>query len=197
LVAVAFSNFPSAKTDWLIFGLLVLAVILTQIFQVNGINGHAYYPDSVFFIAGVFLLGPAQFALLVIVPHLTEWLQVRLTRNARLKDWYSQPFNIATHLLAGFSALLIQELLDDLLDSPGRLLGILLIALAYVLVNHILIAGLLRLARGQSISGSGLFKLDSLLPDLVMACLGYVVAILWRLDFWLIFPALTPLALMF
>jgi diguanylate cyclase (GGDEF)-like protein len=66
-----------------------------------------------------------------------------------------------------------------------------------VLVNHSLIACLLRLVRGQSISGSGLFKLDSLLPDLVMACLGYVVAILWRLDFWLIFPALTPLALMF
>jgi diguanylate cyclase (GGDEF)-like protein len=197
LVAVAFSNLPPVQTDWSIFGLLVLAVMLTQVFQVNGINGHSYYPDSVFFIAGVFLLNPAQFGLLVIVPHLTEWLQVRLTGQERLKDWYSQPFNIATHLLAGFAALLTQKLLTNLLSSPARLGGIVLIAMAYVLVNHSLIACLLRLVRRQSISGSGLFKLDSLLPDLVMACLGYVVAILWRLDFWLIFPALTPLALMF
>lgn len=197
LVAVAFSNLPAVQTGWLIFGLLVLAVTLTQVFQVNGINGHSYYPDSVFFMAGVFLLGPAQYALLVIVPHLVEWLQVRLTKSNRLKDWYSQPFNVATHLLAGFAALLTQSWLDNLLNSPARLLGIFLIATAYVLVNHLLIACLVRVARGYSIQTSGLFKLDSLAPDLVMACLGYVVAILWRLDFWLVIPALTPLALVF
>lgn len=197
MVAVVFKNIPAVQTDWLTFGLLVLAVTLTQSFQVNSSNGHSYYPDSVFFMAGAFLLQPTQFCLLVLIPHLVEWIQIRLTKSDRLKEWYIQPFNIATHILAGFAALLTQHLLEAYLYSSARLPCIILIALSYILVNHALVAGFLRIMRRLSLRSSGLFKFDSLAPDLVMACLGYVVYILWQLDFWLIVPALTPMVLMF
>ncbi len=197
LVAVIFNNMPLVQTDWAIFALLVSSVTLTQLFQVNGTNGHSYYPDSVFFMAGVFLLQPAQFALLVIIPHLIELLQLRLIKSNKLKDWYTQPFNIATHILAGFTALLTQYFLEAYLYTPARPFCVILIALSYVMVNHVLVAGVLWLVRGQSLRATGLLQLDSLVPDLVMACLGYIVVVLWRLDFWLIIPALTPLALMF
>lgn len=197
LVAVVFTNLPSVQTGWSTFALLVFSVTFTQLFQVNGTNGHSYYPDSVFFMAGVFLLHPAQFALLVIIPHLIEWLQLRLIKSNKLKDWYTQPFNIATHILAGFTALLTQYLLESYLYTPARLFCVVLIALSYVMVNHVLVALVLWLLRGQSLRNTGLLKLDSLVPDLVMTCLGYVVVILWKIDFWLIIPAITPLALMF
>src|SRR6476469_1396234 len=85
LVAVVFTNLPSVRTGWSTFALLGFSVTLTQLFQVNDTNGHSYYPDSVFFMAGVFLLHPAQFALLVIIPHLIEWLQLRLIKSNKLK----------------------------------------------------------------------------------------------------------------
>ncbi len=197
LIAVVFNNISGLQTDWLTFGLLVSAVIIAQLFHENSSNGHSYYPDSVFFMAGVFLLQPAQFFLLVIIPHLIEWLQLRLMKSNRLKEWYIQPFNIATHILAGFAALVTQYLLQDYIYSSVRLVCIILIAFSYVIVNHTLVAGFLRILRGQSLRTSGLFQLDSLVPDLVMTCLGYLIYILWQLDFWLIIPALTPLALMF
>jgi len=61
LIAVIFNNFPAVQADWSTFVLLVFAVTLTQLFQVNNSNGHSYYPDSAFFIAGAFLLQPTQF----------------------------------------------------------------------------------------------------------------------------------------
>lgn len=197
LTGAIFKDFPTVQADWSTFALLIFAVTLTQLFQVNNNNGHSYYPDSVFFIAGAFLLQPTQFCLLVIIPHLVEWIQLRLTKSSRLKEWYVQPFNIATTILAGFAALFFQYILHDYLYSVARLLCIILIALSYVLVNHTLVAVFLRIMRGQSMRASGLFQLDSLVPDLVMTCLGYVVYILWQLDFWLVIPALSPLALMF
>src|SRR4051812_6124857 len=81
LVATVFSSLASVQPGWVIFGLLVFSVTLTQLFQVNGPNGHSYSPDSVFFIAGVFLLLPGQFALLVITPHRIELLQPRLLKS--------------------------------------------------------------------------------------------------------------------
>jgi len=197
LIAVIFNNFPAVQADWSTFVLLVFAVTLTQLFQVNNSNGHSYYPDSAFFIAGAFLLQPTQFCLLVIIPHLIEWVQLRLTNSNRLKEWYVQPFNIATTILAGFAALLVQFILHDYLYSAARFPCIILIGLSYVIVNHSLVAVFLWIMRNQSFRTSGLFQLDSLVPDLVMTCLGYVVYILWQLDFWLVIPALSPLALMF
>ena len=49
-------------------------------------------------------------------------------------------------------------------------------AVTFVLVNHALLARMLRLARGHDISASGLFSLDGLIQDGVVAAVGVGVA---------------------
>ena len=60
----------------------------------------------------------------------------------------------------------------------------------FVLVNHLLLAGVLRLARGHSLRASGLFSTESISIDFVLALVGVAAAGLadWNL-------ALAPLAL--
>ena len=62
-------------------------------------------------------------------------------------------------------------------------------ALAFVLVNHALLARMLWLARGKSVADSGLFGAASLFMDGVLAAIGIVVAFALRNEPWL-----TPLA---
>ena len=58
-------------------------------------------------------------------------------------------------------------------------------ALTFVLVNHALLARMLRLARGHDLSASGLFTLDGLIQDGVVAAvgvgLGFVLLHSWAL----------------
>jgi diguanylate cyclase (GGDEF)-like protein len=69
--------------------------------------------------------------------------------------------------------------------------------LTYVGINHALVGLALMLARGISLRQSGVLSTDSILPDLVMAFLGYILSVLWLVNPWLILPALSPLVLMY
>lgn len=203
LVAVVFSlltlpGLEQAFSEWPIFTLLTGLAVVAQLFEAT--NGRkSYYPHFVFFFAGLLLLSPFLFVLLVAIPHLVEWAYKRLTKSPLLRQWYIQPFNISTFLLAGFGARRVYDLLEntDLFHSSARVSLVILISLIYVGINHILIGLVLRLARNISLKDSGVLSLESLLPDIILAALGYVVAVLWSLDPWLVLPALSPLVLMY
>ncbi|HZW75335.1 MAG TPA: GGDEF domain-containing protein, partial [Caldimonas sp.] len=68
-------------------------------------------------------------------------------------------------------------------------------AATMVAINHVLMAPMLRLARGLSIRDSGLFSFQSLSTDLVLAMLGVATAAFWRSNPWLIPFAVAPLFL--
>src|SRR6185369_9682977 len=72
-----------------------------------------------------------------------------------------------------------------------------LAALAYVAVNHVLIGMVLVLARGISWRESGVLDFENLLTDFIMIYLGSIVAVLWRMNPFLLIPALLPLVLMY
>ena len=59
-----------------------------------------------------------------------------------------------------------------------------------MLLNHLILALMLRLARGHSLRESGLFSFESLSTDLVLAALGVLVAYAWTIN-----PALIPFAI--
>ena len=146
------------------------------------------------------LLPPFLFVLLVAIPHLVEWIRKRLANSPLLRAWYIQPFNIATHIIAGIAARQAFTALVPAatpLSAPLSLLAVTVGALIYVLLNHLLIGLVLVLARGISLLESGIFEMASLLGDLVQLCLGYAVAVLWQLNPVLIFPALAPLTLIY
>ena len=187
-------------SDPLALIVLVGLTVLTQFLEAEAPGRQSYYPHLVFLFAGVLLLQAPYFALLVIVPHLVEWVRKRLANSPMLRQWYIQPFNIATHLIAGFAARwLLAALTADALSlvTPLAVLAVTLSALTYMLLNHLLIGTALALARGISLRESGVFALSNLLSDLIQLALGYVVAVLWQINPLLIVPALSPLVMIY
>lgn len=190
---------PAARvSDLLPLAGLTLLAILAQLLAAEAPGRQSYYPNIVFFFAGVLLLPPVLFVVLVIVPHLVEWAKERITHGPHLRSWYIQPFNIAAHLVAGMAAYWIYRILGADPVSAYTLrsvLAVVVAVVAYVLINHVLVGLALMLARGLSWQQSNIFDPDSLWPDLVLSCLGYVVAVLVGLSAWVALPALAPLAL--
>src|SRR6478672_7184640 len=86
-----------------------LAVLATmaQLFKAEAPNHQTYFATPVFLFAGVYLLDPCFYVLLVITSYSVEWLKERLVNSPQLRKWYLQPFNISTHILAGLGAIWI------------------------------------------------------------------------------------------
>ena len=134
--------------------------------------------------------------LVVVVQHIPEWLKERY-------PWYIQTFNISNYAL---SALAAEEAFYFVSDG-GRRATIASPDLGFFLAGPcrggepssppIISCSrwILRLARGHSFRESGLFTLQSVSTDLVIALLGVVVAALWLENPWLAALALAPLVL--
>jgi len=150
--AYAIATGPATSAfDPLALVILAGLTILTQFLEAEAPGRQSYYPHLVFLFAGMLLLPPAYFVLLVAVPHLVEWVRKRLANSPMLRNWYIQPFNISTHLVAGFAARwvfvsLVSE--PRTFTTPAAMLAVMLSALVYVLINHLLIGFVIFLARG-------------------------------------------------
>ena len=185
---------PIDQSDWRLAVLLAAAAAIAQLFVVVTPRNQSYHTAPVLVVAAAILLPPPLLALVVIVQHIPEWLKERY-------PWYIQTFNIANY---GLCALAAQEAFssvssasDEVISSPDLVFFLAGIAasVTFVAVNHLLLAVVLRLARGHSFRESGLFRLQSVSTDLVIALLGVVVAAVWLDNPWLIVLALAPLVL--
>jgi len=190
---------PSA-IPWLPFLALAALATAAQLFKARAPGHQSYHPTLVFLFASLLLLRPGPFVLVVALCHAIEWAKERLVGSPRLRAWYLQPFNIAVHIIAGAAAYGMYLALDTVpsrLLTPASLLAMSTAALVYVFVNHFLIGLALVLARGVSWHESGVLDLENVVTDLILLCLGYIVAALWSLTPWLTLPALSPLVLMY
>jgi diguanylate cyclase (GGDEF)-like protein len=189
-----------APSTWVAFATLIGMATLAQLFKAEAPNHIVFYASPIFFFAGALLLPPFLTILLVTGPHLVEWIRERWRDSPHLRAWYLQPFNIAMYSIAALSARWLYQTIDlGTLSAfnPVPMVDGLLAALAYVLVNHVLLGVALHLGRGVPWQESGILDASSTLTDMVLACVGLVITTLWRLDPWLIVPALAPLALMY
>lgn len=198
---IAFISTPRPGIDqWIVLAVLIVATTVAQAFESEAPGRQSYYPHLVFMFAGVLLLQPLPFVVLVVVPHVAEWARKRAARSQTLRSWYLQPFNIATHLIAGLTArLLFVSLLPQghSLDSWMAIIVAAVSALTYALLNHLLIGLALVFARSIALKESGIFELSNVMGDLVQLYFGYAVALLWRVNAWLVIPALSPLVLIY
>ena len=188
--AVPLSHLSVHTQGWPTFFVLAGCAAIAQLFVVRTPRDQSYHTTIVFLIPAALLLPPELVALVGVVQHIPEWLKVRY-------PWYIQSFNICNHTLNGLAAWFAVDLIRDLgLDRQVTMaLCGLAASIIFVTTNHVLLATMLHFARGHTMRETGLFSMDSLATDLVLALLGVAFASLWRWNPYLLPTAVAPLLL--
>lgn len=159
--------------------------------RVIEIRANHGFPTSIaFLVTGALLLPPALVALLAATQFLPEVL-------LRRKPWHIQAFNVSNGTLSALSAWLVARAATGGLGEGlgGLVIAGLGAAIVFVCLNHLLLAGALRLARGHSLARSGLFSTESLSIDLGLALVGVAAAGLADWNLFLVPLVLAPLLL--
>ena len=187
---VPFAHLSLDTNGWLTFLVLATSAAFAQLFVVRTPRDQSYHTTIVFLIPGVLLLPPELIALLCVVYGIPEWLKIRY-------PWYIQAFNIANHTLNGLAAWGAVELIRNAGLRPELEFALsgLAASVVFVSLNHTLLATMLHLARGHSFRGTGLFSVESLSTDFVLALLGVALAGLWDWNPLLLPMAIAPLLL--
>ena len=186
------THVTASGNQWAAFGVFASCAAVAQLFTVQTPRNHGFQTTNVFLIPAVLLLPAPLVALIALVQHIPEWLSSR-------KAWYVQSFNIANYTLDSLAAYAVAQGIEHsgLVGSPharDALAGA-AAALTFVLLNHVLLAVMLNLARQYSFRETELFTFDGLSTELILAGLGVGVATFWRLNPWLIPFGLAPLVL--
>jgi len=200
VAVVAFSGWSRAGADWIVFAILATMATVGQVWSARAPGHQSYHPAILFYFAGVLLLPPPLFVLLIVTPHILEWLRERVTNSQRLRNWYLQPFNIANHLISGTMArIAITALLPNQPSAMTATAAAVTVvgSVAYVISNHALTGQAIVLARGVGWKESGILDSENLLIDLIMVLLGEVFAFLYNVNRVLIIPALSPIVLIY
>jgi diguanylate cyclase (GGDEF)-like protein len=198
ILAAARADFVSI--DWVTFLVLITLASLAQLFVAEAPNHVAYFATPIFVFSSLLILQPWQFMALVVIYHTIEWAKERLVEGHRLRDWYIQPTNVAIEIISGLVARgLYAQLMGSFAQTSGLVSVLIggLAALVFVVVNHTLLGIALVLARGKTWRETGMLTPENVASDVVLLLLGYVIAILWELNPWLVLPALSPLALLY
>jgi diguanylate cyclase (GGDEF)-like protein/putative nucleotidyltransferase with HDIG domain len=194
-VAVAgdfYYNAPEIRRGWATFAVLAVAATVIHLFPVKSPKNQMYHTSVVFLIAAALLLPPELIVLIPLVQTVPEWLKERY-------PWPIQGFNICNYTLNALAAWGVADLIDRhgsslIGDGDARFaVAGLLAALAFVAVNHVLVALILKLGRGHSFRETGLFTTDMLSVDVILTVLGVSLAAFWNWNPWMIFAALAPL----
>jgi two-component system, cell cycle sensor histidine kinase and response regulator CckA len=181
----------SREYGWFTFLILAACAGAAQLFSVRTGRNQRFHTAVVFIVAGALLLPPELLVLMAIVQHLPEWLV-----KDRKAPWFVAPFNICNYSLNALAAWGTAQLtLHAIPDGTAARWAAAAIAGSIVLVvlNHLLLATMLRLGQGHSFRESELFTGASLAPDLVLAGLGIALAGFWRTNPYLIPTVVAPL----
>jgi PAS domain S-box-containing protein len=189
--AAALSGLSTATPHWLTFLLLATAAAVAQVFIVRTGRSHGFHTAIVFVVAGALLLPPELVVLMAVVQHVPEWIKERY-------PWFIQTFNIFNLALASLAAWAVAHAIAPTAfhgnDARAALAGV-AAAVVLVAVNHTLLAPMLRLGRGVTFKASGLFSVESLAGDIVLAGLGVALAMVWLTNVWLVPAIIAPLVL--
>jgi diguanylate cyclase (GGDEF)-like protein/putative nucleotidyltransferase with HDIG domain len=192
VAAPLLTHVRASSDQWAAFVVFSSCAAVAQLFTVQTPRNHGFQTTNVFLIPAVLLLPAPLVALIALVQHVPEWLSSR-------KAWYVQSFNIANYTLDGLAAWAVAHAIEHsgLVGSTQarEALAGAAAALTFVLLNHVLLAVMLNLARSYSLRETELFTFDGLSTELILAGLGVGVATFWRLNPWLIPFGLAPLVL--
>lgn len=197
--AVGWEDRQPTTDEWEIGILLAVCAATAQLLVVQIPSRNAsYHLTPGILVAAAILLPPQLVALVAIAQHVPEWLKLRY-------PWYIQTFNIANFGLSALASGFVFERIAgaDGLWDPVTTIGLhrltagVMASIVFVVIQHGLLALVLKFARGHSISESGMFSSQSLVMDVVLAMIGPVIAILWVEGPLLVVFGLAPLVLLY
>lgn len=185
--------------QWPVLALLLLLTTSYQLVTVKLTGQSSDHAQLFFLAAGLLLLPPGLFALLVLIGFLARWARQWWGSQWLLRERLPQLALIAAHLLAGITAHAVQALLSTWLNAfdPLHSLGLAgTTILVYVAGYRLCLYRALGWLQGLRWQRAITWQPGSILLDCVVMVLGYVLVLLWRQSSWLLLPALTPLWLM-
>jgi diguanylate cyclase (GGDEF)-like protein/putative nucleotidyltransferase with HDIG domain len=183
---------PHVHNGWISFVVLAVATTVTQMFPVKSPRNVIYQTSIVFLFAASLVLRPELLVLIPLVQTVPEWLKERY-------PWPMEGSNVANYTLSALAAWGTADVIRNhgasvIAGSHARFaLAGLAACVAFIAVNHTVVALTLRFVRGHGFAETRLFSLDSVSIDLVLAMLGLSLAAFWHWDPWLAFAAVAPL----
>jgi hypothetical protein len=177
LVGLGLIIWKLVELDWANTGLYLLAALgaVAQTLKVEGPNNRTNYSIAWFVYGLAFVVySPGTALFVIVISHLVEWIWHKY-------PWYIQSFNIGNHVISVYLAGLVFETLSQgtkVFDLNGAM-GIAAANLIFVFGNHFLVGLVVKLARDQSFSESGVFEFLTLSLDFTVLTLGTVTALAW------------------
>jgi diguanylate cyclase (GGDEF)-like protein len=194
IAAAVSTTAPLGDVRWEIFFTLLVGGAFAQFFAAYTAGNQVFHTGLAFSVAAALLLPPQLVVVVCVAQHVPEWLRQRY-------PWFIQSFNIANVVLGGLAAWLVRaSFVKDGVDvtasaTTAAVVAASAAAFTFVLVNHVLLARMLRLARGHDLSASGLFTLDGLIQDGVVALVGVALAFMLLHSWALAVVVAVPLVL--
>ncbi len=197
LIGIGLSAWQLSSLTWgdpWLWG-LALAAAAGQVFKVHGSTERSNYNISWIVYAFTFFhLGVSEALFVILFAHLVEWIWHKY-------PWYIQAFNISTYALAisiiGQISVWIMPTGLEPTDQLWAVAAILVMMAAFTVINHFLVGMVIKLARGQGFSQSGVFGLLTLMIDFSMLGLGTAAALVANTNIFGIVITILPLYLIY
>jgi two-component system, cell cycle sensor histidine kinase and response regulator CckA len=176
-----------ADQDWWTAAILIPLAAVAPFFRVAVGRNYSLSTGPAFIVAGALVLPPLLLLALVAAHQVPQLIREHY-------PWYIHLFNVANYTLSALVAWLAVQAVGGGTDLSFALSG-LAAAASFVVVNHALLAVMLRLARGHGFRESGLFSPAGLAVELVLAGLGVALGAFAVFNPWILPVLIAPLAL--
>ena len=191
LGAVIVWRWPLRAADLAVFLMITAMGALAHAYPVRGFRHQAYQVTLPFIVLGAALFNGLELIAFIALIHVGE--QIRLRRPLHIQ-W----FNACNYFVSAAAAAIIFHRADALVPAGalGHLMAALAAACSFILLNRLLLAGVLWLARGLSPFESGLFVPELLAADLVIAWVaGPMLVVAVEAGAWTVLVTAGPLLL--
>ena len=174
-------------------GFLIICAfgVLAHANPIRGFRHQAYQVTLPFIVLAAAMFSAPQLVAFILLIHIAE--QLRLRRRL-----YIQWFNVCNYLVSAALAAAFYHRATSLLadGALSQLVSALAAACAFILLNRLLLAGVLWLARQLSLMVSGLFQPELLAADLIIAWIsGPMLVVALEAGTWTILVTAGPLLL--
>jgi hypothetical protein len=191
-VAVAVIRWSSQTTGSLLLFVVITGLgMLAHAYPIRGFRHQAYQVTLPFIVIAAATLSAPQLVAFIILIHVAEQARVR-------RRLYIQWFNVCDYYLSAATAAAVYHRATLLLPDGGlgQVTSALAAGCAFVLLNRVLLAGALWLARGLSPLTSGLFESELLAADLVVTWIaGPMLVLTLQAGPWMVLVTAGPLLL--